>query len=177
MRVTTRLLLPELGDPAACREPTPSGYTYFIQAGAGAVKIGQTVRTPAERLAALQTANPEPLRLIAYLVGVGYEAMFHRAYASQRLAGEWFTPSEPLAVGIACAILVQEQDGPIEALALRRPAYWAIVERWRAHLEPAAEEDAPHIWREAKRALAAAAEEHDAPHDHRHSLDYLGRFV
>lgn len=60
--------------------------TYLIAAGeTGKVKIGKS-RDPWERLAQLQTGNPEPLRFIAIMEG---EA-FHSLFADVRLEGEWF---------------------------------------------------------------------------------------
>ena len=66
---------------------------YIISAGdSGAVKIGWTEGNAEERLAALQTANFESLRILRVIPGsVGIETKLHRFFALHRIRGEWFT--------------------------------------------------------------------------------------
>lgn len=73
---------------------TPPKDLYFIQAGTdGPVKIGVATDVHS-RLAALQTANADRLRLIGHQPGVGLvERTLHAALAGDRMAGEWFRPS------------------------------------------------------------------------------------
>lgn len=71
----------------------PSGvciWTYVIQQGGenGHVKIGKT-RDVDKRLAALQTANPLPLRVIGKMPG-DHERRLHHHLRMQRRSGEWF---------------------------------------------------------------------------------------
>lgn len=75
---------------------------YFIQAIAGGpVKIGRSI-TPTERLSSLQTGNPMPLRIIATIPGGAFaERALHRAFADDRVKGEWFSPSRELMAFIA----------------------------------------------------------------------------
>lgn len=64
---------------------------YLIRCDAtDSVKIG-IARDPLKRLAALQTANPSPLRLLGSVVGGSdVEAQLHARFAEKRLTGEWF---------------------------------------------------------------------------------------
>jgi hypothetical protein len=66
---------------------------YFVQRGTdGPVKIGKAV-DPHARVRALQTANPEPLTLLAVAPGNRRrEAQIHRRLASFRINGEWYKP-------------------------------------------------------------------------------------
>jgi len=69
----------------------PQELVYFIVDDAQqVVKIGYST-TPEKRLQALQTSNPNPLRIAAVTVG-GWEAeqRLHTYYAPWRRAGEWF---------------------------------------------------------------------------------------
>jgi hypothetical protein len=71
-----------------------TGGTYFIQSSeSGAIKIG-TSSVVSSRLTALQTANPHKLVLLG--VSAESERVLHREFASDRLAGEWFNPSDRL---------------------------------------------------------------------------------
>lgn len=72
-------------------------WVYFIQAGQdGPIKIGVS-DSVFDRLKALQTGNPEPLRLIAAVIGdTQDELALHRRFRRQRLIGEWFRPSKKL---------------------------------------------------------------------------------
>lgn len=69
-----------------------SPVVYFIQAGAGAIKIGVS-QTPASRMASLQTGHDERLHLLA-VAGGGHEQerILHRKFDHIRLRhdGEWF---------------------------------------------------------------------------------------
>lgn len=63
---------------------------YFIQAGEGPVKIG-VAKNVEQRLAALQTAHYEPLRVLKTINGgLKAERQIHSRLSSFRLAGEWF---------------------------------------------------------------------------------------
>jgi hypothetical protein len=86
-------------DSPTCAATTSS--LYFIQAGAdGPIKIGVAGNVGA-RLKTLQTASPFPLRLLAVVPGdVEDERSLHRRFASDRLSGEWFRPSDALAAHI-----------------------------------------------------------------------------
>lgn len=66
---------------------------YFIQRGNdGPVKIGHS-KHPERRLTGLQSASPDPLRLLGTLPGgKAREAELHQKYAAFRLTGEWFKP-------------------------------------------------------------------------------------
>lgn len=72
-------------------------HVYFIQQGdSGAVKIGCS-KSPAQRLAGLQTGHSEKLHLLACAVGSqGKERDLHERFAHLRLSGEWFRPGEDL---------------------------------------------------------------------------------
>ena len=66
---------------------------YFIRSGQY-VKIGVSAR-PWERLAEFQTANPEPLEMLAVGPGdYGFESELHRLFGEHRRAGEWFRGTE-----------------------------------------------------------------------------------
>ena len=61
------------------------------------VKIGCTTRSIKGRLAQLQVASAEPLRLLAVLsLDPADEPMFHLRFAAERRRGEWFELSEAL---------------------------------------------------------------------------------
>lgn len=66
---------------------------YFIRSGQY-VKIGVSAR-PWDRLADFQTANPEPLEMLAVGPGdFGFESELHRLFGEHRGAGEWFQDNE-----------------------------------------------------------------------------------
>ena len=66
---------------------------YFIRCGQY-VKIGVSAR-PWARLAEFQTANPEPLEMLAIGPGdYGFESELHRLFGEHRGVGEWFHDNE-----------------------------------------------------------------------------------
>lgn len=68
---------------------------YFIQQGTtGPIKIGHSL-DPASRLASLQTAHHERLRILfTEPGGRDDEAALHERFARCRISGEWFEPTE-----------------------------------------------------------------------------------
>lgn len=96
-----------------------TGYVYFIQAGARpVVKIGATIAPLLARLAALQTASHERLRLLGAIdlraegVPAAHRAEYstlarrrereiHKQFALDRVQGEWFTLTDRLRLFIA----------------------------------------------------------------------------
>lgn len=100
---------------------------YFIQLGDnGPIKIG-SARDARKRVASIQCAHPERIRLLAITDG-GHpeEGELHRRFAEYRLRGEWFTPAKPLLDFIAAlppapahwrdARLKELMDSPAAAL-------------------------------------------------------------
>lgn len=78
-------------------------WLYFIQAGSGPVKIG-VARNPIERIATLQTAHYERLRILGCMWSSrSYEGHLHRRFAAHRVSGEWFAPV-PEIIASAAAI-------------------------------------------------------------------------
>tara|TARA_R100000951_G_scaffold98979_1_gene89137 strand:+ start:428 stop:1351 length:924 start_codon:yes stop_codon:yes gene_type:complete len=76
-----------------------SGFVYVIS-GRNSCKIGFTSKDPKQRLAALQTGNPQQLRLAGYVPGcMGLESRAHSHFQQSRLEGEWFAvpPSDAVA--------------------------------------------------------------------------------
>ena len=71
---------------------------YFIQSNdSGPIKIGYTSGDPEHRLAALQSASPEPLKLLCYTHGTQKEeGKIHALFNVYRINGEWFEPVEVL---------------------------------------------------------------------------------
>lgn len=71
------------------------GLVYFIQSGAdGPIKIGYTANLEG-RLAAMSTASPVDLRVLAAVPGnARAERFVHDAVASSRRRAEWFSPTE-----------------------------------------------------------------------------------
>lgn len=64
-------------------------WTYIIRAGEdGPVKIGKTGDVMG-RLASLQTAQPDRLKIIRLIRGDGESALHHH-FAKNRIRGEWF---------------------------------------------------------------------------------------
>jgi hypothetical protein len=70
---------------------------YFVQcAGGGPIKIGHST-SPDGRLTELQVGSPYVLRVVATMRGgIEVERTLHRAFAKDRLHGEWFNPSREL---------------------------------------------------------------------------------
>jgi hypothetical protein len=72
--------------------PEGTGFIYFIQAGGrdGPIKIGRA-KDPLARLADLQVANHERLRLLMTIADNGtLEITLHKRFNSLRIHGEWF---------------------------------------------------------------------------------------
>ncbi len=66
---------------------------YFIKSGHW-VKVGVSAN-PWQRLAEFQTANPEPLEMLAVGPGdYGFESELHRLFGEHRGVGEWFRDNE-----------------------------------------------------------------------------------
>lgn len=83
----------EAMDRAVC-ERTGSR-VYFAQAG-DRIKIGWS-RNVATRIATLQTANADPLHLLATVPGArSLERQLHERFAAARLSGEWFEATPDL---------------------------------------------------------------------------------
>lgn len=85
-------------------ERTPSveygpiiGGVYFIQAGAGPIKIGFS-NDVIERMALLQTGNAEALILRGVIRSTDrtLESQMHRKFQEDWIRGEWFSPSRLL---------------------------------------------------------------------------------
>lgn len=80
---------------SAARDNPTTSRVYFVQSlDGGPVKIGRSIK-PQERLLSLQTANPDPLCVVATMPGgATVERMLHRAFARSRVRpdGEWFRP-------------------------------------------------------------------------------------
>lgn len=108
-----------------------ASYVYAIQAGDnGPVKIGHS-GDPLQRLAKLQTGNPEPLHLRAVIPGdKPTEDDLHQRFADARLIGEWFGGTDYLPIvleymaGLASTIIhtppAALQHAQADTLALRR---------------------------------------------------------
>jgi len=71
--------------------------TYFLQIdGPGAlVKIGRSINVKS-RLASIQTGLPWATRIVA-IVGADVERDLKKRFASDRVSGEWFRPTQALA--------------------------------------------------------------------------------
>lgn len=76
-------------------------YVYVIAGEHGLVKVGMSA-DPSARLANLQTASPDRLRMAfcapAYGNAYTVEQEAHRILAANRTSGEWFTVSSDMAV-------------------------------------------------------------------------------
>ncbi len=109
------------------------GSVYFITdvLDAGPVKIGFTSGSVKDRLAALQTGSPVPLKVAASLMAPDYaERRIHRALAEYRLHGEWFERRQVVDEFIASALddpwettsfLADEENGFGTDAAIWRP--------------------------------------------------------
>lgn len=76
--------------------PACPGSVYFIADEDGYIKIGHA-RNVLSRLASLQTASRQNLRLVATTSGSqADERALHARFASDRVRGEWFRPSPAL---------------------------------------------------------------------------------
>lgn len=80
----------------AFAEQHEGSWVYFIRAGAGAIKIGRSVNV-GSRLATMQTANAEELRIVGRMPGgAAVESMLHTRFAGARMRGEWFQATPDL---------------------------------------------------------------------------------
>lgn len=86
---------------------------YFVQrAIGGAIKIGHASNV-AHRVASLQVANVEPIRLLGVADGGAIEeAQLHQELSEYRIAGEWFSDSE--AVRSVIANRARPYDGGVD---------------------------------------------------------------
>jgi len=109
----------KLARPAPPPGEMVEGFVYFIQSGdIGPIKVGWSENGVEQRLATMQTGNPQELRLLGvHYAARPYELALHTRFADQGIRGEWYQPTPEL---IACAL-----DGPDEALRgwLRERAY------------------------------------------------------
>ena len=89
-------------------------WVYFLRSGEnGPIKIGFTGSAPTARLAALQTGNPEPLRLIGAIPGtMADEGKLHDRFAEAWLQGEWFRPVPELLAFIEGAVFASREQPP-----------------------------------------------------------------
>lgn len=87
---------------------------YFMQADIGGpIKIGYCGEDKLDqRVKALQTYCPFPLVVRKTIPGAsrGIEKRLHRAFAPERLHGEWFYAS-PMLVALADAVGVEDMEG------------------------------------------------------------------
>jgi hypothetical protein len=84
---------------------------YFIQSSnGGPIKIGRVGRADAlrNRLDALQTGSPYPLRVLRVIPGdLATEQELHLRFAQWRVSGEWFMPSRELAAYLKGSVAVK----------------------------------------------------------------------
>lgn len=92
----------------------PTSWVYFLRSGdEGPIKIGFTGTTPNTRLAALQTGNPEPLRLIGAVPGTKTdESRLHTRFSAAWVQGEWFRPVPELLAFIEGALFARHAAPP-----------------------------------------------------------------
>ena|GEM_PF-5156835 len=72
------------------------GILYFIEC-AGLIKIGFSKRSLVQRLKDFKTGNPSKITLCLFQWGtMDDEKDLHKTFASDRVHGEWFRPSNEL---------------------------------------------------------------------------------
>jgi hypothetical protein len=71
------------------------GFVYFAQVASGAVKIGCAVDIH-RRISQLRTGSHEALTLIATIPDGALEADVQERFATDRIRGEWFRPSQAM---------------------------------------------------------------------------------
>ncbi|WP_109808386.1 GIY-YIG nuclease family protein [Sphingosinithalassobacter portus] len=71
------------------------GWVYFVQVGSGGhIKIGWA-KDPTKRIASLQTAQPQQLKLLGVIPGsLKAEREVHALFSQARVRGEWFRRSD-----------------------------------------------------------------------------------
>lgn len=95
MTTTTQALLAVWAD-----DDRPNSVVYFAaNRAAGTVKIGRT-RNLAARMATLRTSIPDLDLLGCFPGGPRAEADLHATFAADRVGGEWFRLTLPLALTI-----------------------------------------------------------------------------
>jgi hypothetical protein len=78
------------------RDDEELGYVYAISDGS-AIKIGWSGAHPSSRMAQLQTASPNKLRLVGALLAASHEeGALHARFARHRIRGEWFRPVDEI---------------------------------------------------------------------------------
>lgn len=71
-------------------------YLYLVECD-GYYKIGRTEELPVQRLAALQTGSPHPMRLVSFFRGATrLERLFHFKFRALRVRGEWFKKDDAI---------------------------------------------------------------------------------
>jgi excisionase family DNA binding protein len=112
-------------------KPTRS-WVYFMRRTDGLVKIGVTT-DPERRLRALQNAGG-PMDLVAWFEGdAGVEKALHDRFASTRVVGEWFSPSDALEELIRAksqgdSELALTTAETCERLKVSRTTVWRLVQ-------------------------------------------------
>ena len=79
---------------------------YLASNGRGCVKIGKTDSCLLTRIRSLQLANPDELRVVAFIPTPNaseVEALLHQKHKAVRIRGEWFALSDEAAVETAVA--------------------------------------------------------------------------
>jgi len=135
-------------------------WVYFIEsAGNGHIKIGFTKGEVEARRRALQTGSPETLRVLAQVRGdEKLERRLHARFATSRVVGEWFEPSDALLAYIDGIHLAQEQHiTGFEARAKAEDSLKRLAREAAERMQ--AEREAKWAAREAAKDAARTPEE------------------
>ena len=87
------------------RVPVEHAYLVIPRGAPDVVKIGWTAAPTRRRLADLQTGSPVELRALVGIKGPRVvERTLHRAFATSRLHGEWFSLDDDVAAFIVACV-------------------------------------------------------------------------
>lgn len=115
---------------------------YFVKDASGPIKIGRG-KDPSKRVSLFQTGNPNDLKLIAAVEGVGYlEPFWHVCFSGFNVRGEWFRPEPAL---LAAIDAIRDGRDWTDHVPMIHHNAWDLGE-WQEHMLDALDAYLDTVW-------------------------------